>query len=51
VTALGPFTSASLVTFDSTTSPINGPTPVSISLTSTITLTLNGYSSALLKLK
>ena len=51
VSALGPFTSASVVTFDSTTSPINGPTPVSISPTSTITLTLNGYSSALLNLK
>jgi hypothetical protein len=51
VSALGSFTSASLVTFDSTTSPINGPTRVSITPTSTITLTLNGYSSALLKLK
>jgi hypothetical protein len=51
VSALGPFTITSLVTFDSATSPINGPTPVSISPTSTITLTLDGYSSALLNLK
>jgi hypothetical protein len=51
VSALGPFTTASLVTFDSTTSPINGPTLASIPPASPITLTLNGYSSALLKLK
>jgi hypothetical protein len=51
LSGLGPFATASLVTFDSTTSPINGPTPVSISPASSITLTLNGYSSALLKLK
>ena len=44
VSALGAFTTASLVTIDSTTSPINGPTPVSISPTSPITLLLNGYS-------
>jgi len=51
LSGLGPFTTASLVTIDSTTSPITGPTPVAISPTSPITLTLNGYSSALLKLK
>jgi hypothetical protein len=51
LSGLGTFTTASLVTIDSTTSPINGPTPVAISPTSPITLTLNGYSSALLKLK
>jgi hypothetical protein len=51
VSALGAFTSASLVTIDSTTSAANGPTPVSISPSSTITLTLNGYSVALLKLQ
>ncbi len=51
LSGLGPFATASLVTIDSTTSPINGPTPVSISPSSPITLTLNGYSSALLKLK
>jgi hypothetical protein len=51
VSALGAFTTASLVTFDSTTSPITGPTPVSISPASPITLTLNGYGSALLKLQ
>ncbi len=44
VSGLGPFTTASLVTIDSTTSPITGPTPVSISPISPITLTLNGYS-------
>jgi hypothetical protein len=51
LSGLGPFATASLVTFDSTTSPINGPTPVLISPASPITLTLHGYSSALLKLK
>jgi hypothetical protein len=51
LSGLGPFTTASLVTFDSTTSPINGPTQVAISPASPITLTLNGYSSALFKLK
>ena len=51
LSGLGPFATASLVTIDSTTSPITGPTAVSISPTSPITLTLNGYSSALLKLK
>jgi hypothetical protein len=48
---VGTFAGASLVTIDSTTSPVTGPTPVSISPTSPITLTLNGYSSALLKLQ
>jgi len=51
LSGLGPFTTASLVTIDSTTSPVTGPTPVAISPTSPIILTLNGYSSALLKLK
>jgi len=51
VSGLGGFGSATLVMIDSTTSPVTGPTPVSISATSPITLTLNGYSSALLKLK
>jgi hypothetical protein len=51
LSGLGPFTTASLVMIDSTTSPVTGPTPVAISPTSPITLTLNGYSSALLKLK
>jgi hypothetical protein len=51
VSALGAFTTGSLLTFDSTTSPITGPNPVSISPASPITLTLNGYSSALVKLK
>ncbi len=51
VSALGAFTSASLVTIDSTTSPITGPTPTSISPASPLALTLNGYGVALLKLK
>ncbi len=51
VSALGAFGTASLVTLDSTTSPATGPIPSSISPSSPITLTLNGYSSVLLKLK
>jgi len=51
VSALGAFASASLVTIDSTTSPITGPASVSVSPASPIVLTLNGYSCALLKLK
>ena len=51
VSGLGSFTSASLLMIDSTTNPINGPSPVSISPTSPIALTLTGYSVALLKLK
>lgn len=51
LSGLGPFATASLVTFDSTTSPMTGPAPVAISPASLIILTLNGYSSALLKLK
>ena len=31
LSGLGPFATASLVTIDSTTSPITGPTPVAIS--------------------
>jgi hypothetical protein len=51
VSALGAFTTASLVAIDSTTSPVARPTPVSISPTSPLTLTLDGYSVALLKLQ
>ena len=51
VSALGSFSTASLVTIDATTSAINGPSPSSISPTSPITLNLDGYSVALLKLK
>jgi hypothetical protein len=51
LSGLGPFAKASLVTFDSTTSPVTGPTQVSISPASPLTLTLNGYTSAFLKLQ
>lgn len=51
VSALGAFNNASLVTIDSTTSPSTGPSPVSISPASPITLSLNGYSSAFIKLQ
>lgn len=50
VSAVGSFSTASLVTIDSTTSPISGPTAVAISPASPITLLLDGYSVALLKL-
>ena len=45
------FSSASLVTIDSTTSLANGPTPTSVTPAAQITLTLNGYSVAFLTLK
>lgn len=48
--ALGSFTSASELIFDATTSPTNGPTPAQISPGSPIHLTMNGYSSAFIKL-
>lgn len=51
VSALGAFSTASLVMIDSTTSPSTGPSPVSISPASPITLSLNGYSSAFIKLQ
>jgi hypothetical protein len=52
VSALGPFTTASLFTIDSTTSAINGPGPAaSISPSSPIKVTVNGYGVAFLSLK
>lgn len=51
VSALGSFNSASLVTIDSTTSAVTGPSPQSISPASPITLQLNGYSVAMVKLQ
>jgi hypothetical protein len=51
ISALGPFNSASLVTIDSTTSPLTGPTAASISPASPITISLNGYSAAFIKLR
>jgi len=51
VSALGNFASASQLTIDSTTSATNGPNPVTVSTTSPISVTINGYGSAILKLK
>jgi hypothetical protein len=51
LSTLPAFSSASLVTIDSTTSVANGPTPTSVTPASQITLTLNGYSVAFLTLK
>jgi len=47
---LGAFTSATKLVFDSTTSATTGPTAASISPASPINLTMNGYSSAFVKL-
>ncbi len=49
--ALGPFASGSLVTMDSTTSAVTGPSPAAISPISPVSIDLNGYSAALLKLQ
>jgi Glycosyl hydrolase catalytic core len=51
VSALGSFASASLMTIDSTTSPATGPTSAPISASSPISVTLDGYSVAFLKLQ
>jgi hypothetical protein len=51
VSALGTFTSGTLVTIDSSTSASTGPTPVAVTPAAQITLTLNGYSVAFLTLK
>ncbi len=52
VSGLGPFTTASLFTIDSTTSAINGPGPAaSISANSPIMVTVEGYGVAFLSLK
>ncbi|HEV2699430.1 MAG TPA: hypothetical protein VGU90_15660, partial [Terriglobales bacterium] len=51
VSALGNFASASLVTIDSSTSAITGPSPSAISPSSPITLNMNGYSVAFIKLQ
>lgn len=50
ISALGPFTSASEIVIDSTTSPTTGPTAANVSPSSPINLTLNGYSVAMIKL-
>jgi hypothetical protein len=51
VTALGAFSSASLVTIDKDTSVTNGPTATSVSPTGQITVDLNGYSVGFLTLR
>ena len=51
VSALGTFTSASLMTIDASTNVASGPTPASISPASPIQLTLNGYGVSFLKLQ
>lgn len=51
VSALGPFSSASLLTIDKTTSVASGPMPQAMSPASQMTISLNGYSVAFLTLK
>jgi hypothetical protein len=51
VSALGTFASASLVMIDSTTSATTGPSPSAISASSPMTLNMNGYSVAFIKLQ
>ncbi len=51
VSALGTFSSGTLVTIDSTTSPTTGPTPAAVTPAAQMTLSLNGYSVAILTLK
>ena len=51
VSALGNFASASLVTIDSSTNAITGPSPSAISPSSPIALNMNGYSVAFIKLQ
>lgn len=51
VSALGSFTSGSLLTIDSSTSVASGPTPTPVTPSATMTVTLNGYGVAFLTLK
>ena len=51
VSALGTFSSASLLTIDASTSAITGPTPSSVTPTAQITIPFNGYGVAFLTLK
>jgi hypothetical protein len=48
--ALGVFTSATELMFDSRTSPTNGPAATALTTSSPISLTMNGYSAAIIKL-
>lgn len=50
ISALGAFTSATLVTIDATTDPVNGPVPVAMDLAPQMPVPLNGYSVAFLRL-
>ena len=49
--ALGAFSSASLLTIDKSTSAANGPTASSVTVAPQVTIMLNGYSVAFLSLK
>jgi hypothetical protein len=51
VSALGTFSSATLLTIDKNTSVTSGPTAATATLGPQITIPLNGYSVAFLKLK
>jgi hypothetical protein len=51
VSALGPFTLASEVDLDSSTSTAAGPSPQNISPVSPLKISLNGYGVAMIKLK
>jgi hypothetical protein len=51
VSSLGAFSSASLLTINSATDPINGPTPATVAPTSPIQVTLSGYGVAFVKLQ
>src|SRR5947209_15433502 len=48
--ALGGFTSATELMFDSTTSPTNGPAATALATSSPTSVTMNGYSAAIIKL-
>jgi hypothetical protein len=51
ISALGAFTSGSLMTIDQNTSASTGPAPAAVTPASQITVTLNGYGVAFLTLK
>jgi hypothetical protein len=51
VSALGTFSSGSLLTIDATTSAITGPSPTAVTPAAQLTVAFNGYGVALLTLK
>jgi Glycosyl hydrolase catalytic core len=51
LSAWNPFTTAQLLTIDASTDPANGPSPVNLTPSSRITVTLGGYGVAFLSLK